>query len=180
MWPFPKCLVKWREPKQFVLRDLAAADQRRRPWVKPLGVLVCAALIMLLWGFAYLDPDKSPPHVLKAIGLSLLWGVLVVYVFPAIDRWCPSDVRIFTNRMTRFRTNLDSNFLWTDVASYSWVVEEGYCIMVVNRLRKRPIQFGVPNADTKERIDKTMSDLGIQQSDVVQEDEEVRAVVGGR
>jgi len=49
MWPFPKALVKWREPKVFVETVCESEERRVRPWARPLGILALILMMLLVW-----------------------------------------------------------------------------------------------------------------------------------
>lgn len=163
MWPFPKTLLKWREPKAFVETTSASDERHLRPWLRPLLMLLTIGLAIASWYLATLDPSKTPVSYPTAVALALFLGIFCVYIVPMINSRLPSEVKIFSNCIIRMRGNSYLRCARGEIESYSWVTDKGFFTLVVNAGRKRPALYGVPDADTKERIEAVFSSLGVQQ-----------------
>ena len=161
MWPFPRTLVKWREPKAFVEAIYESEERHLRPWIRPGLVGLCVLGAIALSYIRRLDPSKTPAPFPAALVLGLFLGVFVVYVVPAINRRCPSEVKIFTNCICRMRGNEYLRRAKSEIESYSWVADKGFFTLVVNAKGQRPALYGVPDADTKATVEAAFASLGM-------------------
>ena len=174
MWPFQKQLLKWREPKDFVLASLAIAEKKTQPWwVRPVMLAAIVGMFLLAWYFARLIPSKNPISFPAAIGIILPASILLVYVAPMIIPLLPpppSEVFIGTNGIVRVRGDTLAEIKLKTISSYYWLSQGDFVILAVMTNRKQPTVFGVPDAETKQKIEHALESLGIPQSSAEPED----------
>jgi len=95
--------------------------------------------------------------------MGFLLGVFLVYVMPAISRRCPSDVAISKDCIVRVRGNEQLRRELGKIESCSWMGDKGFFTLVVNAKGQRPALYGVPDAETKAKVEAAFASLGIQQ-----------------
>lgn len=142
-------------------------------------------VVLLGWYAARFDPAKDPVSFPVAIGIGLLSGIILVYVFPYVfslsNRFRPSEVLIRTKNIMRLQGNSASEISLKAISSYYWLSHEDFIILAVLTNRKQPTVFGVPDAETKQKIENVLGSLGIPQSNAEPDDRTDAAdYTGGR
>ncbi len=98
-------LLRWKEPKGFVEVIDHYKDRKVRWWIQPVCVLLVVGLSLLQWYLAKLNPNKHPLPLHQALSLMFLVGYFLAYIVPWINRRCPSEGRITSRAIIRFRGN---------------------------------------------------------------------------
>ena len=171
MWPFPKPLLKWREPKKFVQAARALAEKNTQPWVKPALVASVAGMFLLACYSAPSNLLKDSVSFTVTIGIGLLFGIFLVNVVPMINRLFPSKVWVYTVCIERIQGLVFEQRELKKSNSYYWVSHGNFYTLAIMTNRKQPTLFGVPDAETKQRIENVLESLGIPQSSAESEDQ---------
>ena len=159
----PKKHFKWREPKEFVKLTDAFARAKRLWWHRPLGALISAASLMLIWFLARFNPRNQPPPFEIALPLSLPAGVCFAYVLPWIISLCPVDIFIFEKELTRIRGNTHRAIKYSDIASFTWRIRDDFSTLVLKlRPHNREILIGVPLEISRDAVSQFLLDRHVQ------------------
>jgi hypothetical protein len=79
-WLLPTVYLKWYEPKEVTLAREELAERATRWWVKPIAVLILAALVMLNWWLGQFNPNNVNRFDFgTALAVSLGAPVFLIY-----------------------------------------------------------------------------------------------------
>lgn len=160
---FPKPHFRWAEPKPFRRINADFERSRLRWWHKPLGSLICTAILMGTWLAAHLIPDRHPMPLAKALPLGLVLGIVYVYIIPWIRLLCPSEVLLLDAHVTRILCNTQHRIEYSEIASFSWIACDGFATLILTYgKRRRKILLGVPPDISQAAITHFLLDHGIQ------------------
>src|SRR5437870_3413173 len=97
----PTTYLRWREPRLIRGRLRCLEERRLSPFTRPILALVLAALLLVNWAVAKLDPQKDPWTLTVALPFALGGGLVFVYAFPWLYRICPAEVRVHEKGISR-------------------------------------------------------------------------------
>ncbi len=164
-WLIPKTYLKWREPKAIRQTREALAEKALPGYFRPLAVFVCAALIMLNWFLATLDPQKNPPPLMFALPLSLMGGVLFVYIFPLFYRLCPSEIRVTEIAITRTEGDHPIWLKYRDIRSCRIALQQsGHDVLAVLEItthKGRTTIWGIDPAISLDDLQCALAERGV-------------------
>jgi len=154
MYLFEKKSLEWREPKAFVrIRD-AHEQSLSRWWQKPLYVAVGMGILIGLWGFAHLLPDRRPQpfYVLLLGGLPVC--LFLAYVPSWVNRHSPSTIGFFKTELVLVRGDFMRRVKYADIESFD--IEEAnerFAVLVLkSRKREREILIGMHAEMPRDRV----------------------------
>jgi hypothetical protein len=161
MWPFPKKLFQWTEPRAFRQTLSKVEAQKAGWWDKPAAVLLFAALVLPLWLLAKWNPNNNPPPFWAALLVALAFGLLLGYVFPWMLSLCPTYIMVFENRICRVVGNTSQACKLPDITAYSWRDCDEYDLLVLEH-REGQILIGVPRRVSRAELEGYFAARGLE------------------
>ena len=116
---YPKARFKWKEPRRWVIaRDVNKTQNadwlRKLPWV---GFGVVMALVV--WLPTVLDPDKKSVSFTTMLALGLFLGVFLVYGVPLMNKFCPSEIKVYDHGLLMSRGNDNGFAKWGSLTEFT-------------------------------------------------------------
>ncbi len=157
----PKTYLRWREPAAAVRTREALAKLPR--WFRPAATLVCFVLLLLPWLLTFVLPNRHPLPFWQVGPGVLAMALVMVYVFPLIYRFCPSDIRI-TERGIRMDV-ANSRNLWTyrDLKSCRVVLDGAEVrLLELTIARGETVIIGIAPSVSTEELVRVLTTCGIE------------------
>ena len=158
----PKKHFKWREPKEFVKLTDAFVRTKRLWWHRPLGAIISAASLMLIWFLGRLNPRNQPPPLEIALPLSFVGGVVFAYVLPWISSLLPVEVWFCEKFLFASNSN-HSRIKYSDITSFSWRIRDDFSTLVLKlRPHNQEVLIGVPLEISRDAVSQFLLERHVQ------------------
>jgi hypothetical protein len=158
---FERATLKWREPKEFLELHQKYESARARWWARPGAALFTAALVFGNWYLSTLDPHKSPVDAGTALVGCLGLGIFLVYVVPLLNRFCPSEVKLYSKCLLKGQGSFNRVVAFKEMASYCWLHNDRFHTLCLTSKKGRRLLIGVDTREHRDIIDRTLTVFGV-------------------
>jgi hypothetical protein len=169
-WLVPKTFLMWREPRAARRKRESLAEASLSRMARPAVVFFIAAILLLMWFLATLDPNKHPPRFLAVLPIALGTGMVFVYAFPLMYWLCPSQVRLTERGITQVVGDHATIWAYEDVQCCRIIKEEqgseSSRILEVNT-SKGSFILGIAETVSLDDVERNLIEQNVQ---VVRED----------
>jgi hypothetical protein len=164
---FPKPVVKWKVPREYV----AYVRAREGPipfWVRPMGMLV----VGLVWVGAVYTQGSDPSRYrtsrpgwagMDHVGIVLFMALFCAYVAPWImvlaARLTTDEVKVFECQLVYTVGGKPIALKWPSIRGYFWLEHEWFLVLVLvvaRGARERRVYLGAPKAGDEQRMVEEM------------------------
>jgi len=163
MWPFPKKLFEWREPREFRRIQYAVENASRRWWHLPALAVGNGIALIAVSCLARLVPNRQVPPFHLAVPLALSAGIFLVYFLAAVYRYAPSTVLIRRHCMVRIRGDRPIQWLFNQFESFCVAAGDGFSILSLNKKNGRTLLIGVPREVDMQSLSDYLRSVGVPQ-----------------